>query len=178
MELYNLEEHGFINLNGNWIHSTAIIYPCVTLGRNNIIGAYSVIGSNGEMRNVNPSEFKGGVVIGDDNVISELVTIQRPFNEDEFTLIGNGNIIMAHSHFGHNVTLGNNSEICTNVVLGGYSNIGDNVKIKLSATVRNRIIIGSNSIAGLGSAVVKDIPGGQVWMGNPAKFYKLNNPNS
>lgn len=172
MDLYNLEEHGFLNLNGNWIHSTAIVYPCVELGNNNIIGAYSVIGSNGEMRNVNPSEFKGKVIIGDNNVISELVTIQRPFNEGEFTTIGNDNIIMAHSHFGHNVALGNNSEICTGVILGGYAVIGSNVKIKLGATVRNRMTIQNNSIVGLGSAVVKSIPESQIWIGNPAKFYK------
>lgn len=172
MDLYNLEEHGFLNLNGNWIHSTAIVYSCVELGKNNIIGAYSVIGSNGEVRNVHPSKFNGKVIIGNNNVISELVTIQRPFNKGEFTIIGNDNIIMAHSHFGHNVALGNNSEICTGVILGGYAVIGNNVKIKLGATVRNRMTVGNNSIVGLGSAVVKSIPGNEIWMGNPAKFYK------
>ena len=34
----------------NEIHETAIIFPNVKIGKNNIIGAYSVIGGNGEIR--------------------------------------------------------------------------------------------------------------------------------
>lgn len=175
MDLYNLEEHGFVNINGNWIHSTAIVYPWVKLGKNNIIGAYSVIGSNGEMRNVNPSEFKGKVIIGNNNVISELVTIQRPFNEGKHTIVGDNNIIMRGSHSGHDSVIGNNCEICCNVILGGYATIGDNSKIKLGVIVRNRLSVGLNCVIGMGSMVVKNVPDGQIWLGNPARFHKLNN---
>jgi len=49
----------FINLYGNLIHKTAIIHDSVQLGKGNIIGAYTVIGSNGEMRK--PKDFKGSI---------------------------------------------------------------------------------------------------------------------
>lgn len=153
----------------NQIHPTAIIYDNVVLGKNNVIGAYTVIGSNGEMRGVEQKDFKGKVIIGDNNVISEFVSIQRPYNEGQTTVIGNNNIIMAHSHFGHDVKLGNNCEVCTGVILGGYSIINDNTKIKLGVTVRNRKIIGENCIIGMGSVVVKDVMNDSVIMGNPAK---------
>lgn len=165
----------WINISGNFIHKTAIVYDWVELGTGNTIGAYCVIGGNGEIRGVNQEDFKGKVKIGNNNVISELVTIQRPFDEGKFTVIGHDNIIMAHSHIGHDVFLGDNCEVCTGVILGGYATIENDVKIKLGVTVRNRITIGHDSIIGLGSAVVKDVPHGQVFMGNPAKFYKLNN---
>lgn len=152
----------------NIIHPTAIIYDCVKMGKNNVIGAYTVIGSNGEIRGVSQNDFKGTVIIGDGNVISEHVTIQRPSNPSE-TKIGNNNLIMAHSHIGHDAVVGNDTEICTGVILGGYSVVEDGAKLKLGVTVRNRKRIGAKALVGLGSAVVKDIPPDAVVVGNPAK---------
>jgi UDP-N-acetylglucosamine acyltransferase len=152
----------------NQIHYTAIIYDNVELGKNNIIGAYTVIGSNGEIRNC--KEFKGRVVIGDNNIISELVTIQRPADASCVTKIGNNNLIMAHSHVGHDVQIGDDCEICTGTILGGYSIIEDGAKLKLGTTIRNRKIIGSGALVGLGAAVVKDVEPNTVVVGNPAKI--------
>lgn len=153
----------------NQIHDTAIIYDNVSMGKNNVIGAYSVIGSNGEMRGVNQSDFKGNVVIGDNNVISELVTIQRPYNEGCKTVIGSGNIIMAHAHIGHDVKIGDNCEICTGSIIGGYAEIGNEAKVKLGVTVRNRKKIGAKALVGLGATVVADVEENSTVYGNPAK---------
>lgn len=162
----------WIRIDSNLVHRTAIVYPNVTLGVNNIIGAYCVIGSNGEIRNKKFSEFSGSVSIGDNNRISEHVTIQRPFEEDELTIIGNECLIMAHSHIGHDAWIGNNVEICTSSVIGGYATIQDNVKIKLNSTIRNRITINEGALVGMGSVVVKDVPEGETVKGNPAKTNK------
>lgn len=152
---------------GNEIHYTAIIYPNVIMGKGNKIGPYCVIGSDGEIRDC--KEFKGNVIIGDNNVISELVTIQRPKDEKKSTIIGSNNILMAHSHIGHDAKIGNNCEISTSSVIGGYVEIGDNTKVKLNVTIRNRKKIGENCLIGMGSVVVKDIESNTVVVGNPAK---------
>lgn len=34
------------------------------------------------------------------------------------------------------------------------------------------VVIGENSIVGAGSIVLRDIPSGQIWFGNPAKRYR------
>jgi acyl-[acyl carrier protein]--UDP-N-acetylglucosamine O-acyltransferase len=164
-EFYNVD---FINIDGNYIHRTAIIYDNVRLGTNNWIGAYCVIGSNGEIRGKDQNAFKGNVVIGDNNVISEHVTIQRPF-EFVSTYIGDNNIIMAHSHIGHDVKILNDCEICTGVIIGGYTVIESGVKIKLGSTLRNRLKVGSNALIGLGSVVVKDVEKDTIVYGVPAK---------
>ena len=117
-DLYNVD---WINVDGNFIHKTAIVHPNVKLGKGNWIGAYSVIGSNGEIRGKNQKEFKGFVSIGDNNIISEHVTIQRPFDSDSATYVGSNNIIMAHSHIGHDVFVGDGCEICTGVIIGGHT---------------------------------------------------------
>lgn len=151
----------------NKIHSTAIIHDCVEMGKNNTIGAYCVIGGDGEIRGVH--DFKGKVIIGDGNKISELVTIQRPEKQTE-TRIGNNNIIMAHCHLGHDSEIGNDCEISTHSVIGGYTKIGNGVKIKLNSTIRNRKKVGDHALIGMGSNVVCDVPENEVWMGNPARL--------
>ena len=164
----NLYDNEWINVDGNYIHRTAIIHESVRLGKGNWIGAYTVIGSNGEMRGKDPKEFKGNVSIGDNNVISEHVTIQRPF-DFVTTYIGSNNIIMAHAHIGHDVKILDNCEICTGSIIGGYTVIESGVKIKLGCTLRNRLKIGRNALIGLGSVVVKDVEADSVVYGNPAR---------
>lgn len=163
----NLYEYDFINIDGNYIHRTAVIHENVKIGKGNWIGAYTVIGSNGEIRGVSQKDFKGNVSIGDNNIISEHVTIQRPY-DFRSTYIGSNNIIMAHAHVGHDVKILDNCEICTGVIIGGYTVIENGVKIKLGATLKNRLRIGSNSLIGLGSVVVKDVENNAIVYGNPA----------
>lgn len=139
------------------------------MGKGNTIGAFCVIGGNGEIRGKKQDEFRGHVVIGDNNVISEFVSIQRPFKEGEVTEIGSRNIIMSHSHCGHSVFVGDDCEICTGVILGGHCRVLDGVRIKLNVTIRNRIEIGVGATIGMGSAVTKNIPPNETWFGNPAK---------
>ncbi len=164
----NLYHTDWIEIDGNHIHPTAIIYPNVKLGTGNWIGAYTVIGSNGEIRGKDQKEFQGNVSIGDNNVISEHVTIQRPF-EFRTTYIGNDNLIMAHSHIGHDVKILDNFELCTGANTGGYTIIKSGVNVRQGATLRNRLTIEENALIGLGSSVVKDVKEGSIVYGNPAK---------
>lgn len=167
-DLYNED---WINIDGNNIHKTAIVHPNVKLGIGNTIGAFCVIGGNGEIRDVKQNDFKGSVCIGNNNVISEFVSIQRPATKT-VTKIGHDNIIMAHSHIGHNAEIQSKTEICSGVIVGGYVQIKNFAKIKLGSVIRNRVIIGERSIVGMGAIVIKDVKDESVVTGNPAKELK------
>jgi acetyltransferase-like isoleucine patch superfamily enzyme len=48
--------------------------------------------------------------------------------------------------------------------------IKNNVFIGAHSTILKGVIIGEGAIIGAGSVVTKDIPAGEIWGGNPAKF--------
>lgn len=53
--------------------------------------------------------------------------------------------------------------------------INDNVFIGARCIILKGVTIGSKSIIGAGSVVTKNIPEGEIWAGNPAKFIKKYN---
>lgn len=54
----------------------------------------------------------------------------------------------------------------------GKVRIGDNVFIGMNTLIVNSVDIGDNAVIGAGSIVNRDIPAGEIWGGNPAKFIK------
>lgn len=44
--------------------------------------------------------------------------------------------------------------------------------IGANSTILPGITIGEGAMIGAGSVVTKDIPSGEIWLGNPARFYK------
>lgn len=50
----------------------------------------------------------------------------------------------------------------------------EGASIGAGATILPGITIGRESVIGAGSVVTKDVPDAEIWVGNPAKFYKKN----
>lgn len=59
----------------------------------------------------------------------------------------------------------------------GNVHIGKDVFIGLNTIIANAVTIGDSATIGAGSIVIKVIPVGEIWAGNPAKFImkKQNN---
>lgn len=72
-------------------------------------------------------------------------------------------------HVGHDVHIHKNAEIPAGVILGGYSDIGENVFIGINSAVRNRKTVGANAYIGMGTVVNKNVDGGIVAVGNPVR---------
>ncbi len=77
-----------------------------------------------------------------------------------------------HCRIYHHVTLASESCIGSEhrIILGDHVTIGAHsiVVARENASLR----IGDHSVLGAGSVLTKDIPDGQVWAGNPARFLR------
>lgn len=107
--------------------------------------------------------------------------------------IGDNSSIMSHCTIfgGAGVEIGDNVQISANCVISGAThpldpnkrkiqinkkvNICNNVWIGMSVSILPGVTIGENSIIGAGSVVTKNVPKNEIWIGNPAKFYKKLN---
>jgi 5-methylcytosine-specific restriction endonuclease McrA len=127
----------------------------------------ALIGSPPEARNWRPGDPIFDPALGDGVRVSAFVTIDAGVERP--TRVGARTFVMAKAHLGHDVIVGPDSEIAPGVVIGGYASLGQNVRVGMNATIRNRISIGDGARIGMGAVVVKDVPAGETWVGNPAK---------
>jgi UDP-N-acetylglucosamine acyltransferase len=116
----------------NFIHPTAIIGDNVILGDNNYIGAFCIIGDPAEHKKYWGQE-KGKVIIGNNNIVTGLVTIDA--GTEVPTIIEDGCFIMKHAHIGHDCRIMNNVTISCGAKIGGHSIILDNSNIGLNAVL-------------------------------------------
>lgn len=108
------------------------------------------------------SSISQGVLVCDGVYISTEVNI------DENVLIN------VHAVIGHNVTIGMHSVISPNAALAGDVSVGKKGYIAMSVPVKEKIHIGDNAIAGMGSVILRDIPDDMIAMGNPARVIACN----
>lgn len=155
----------------NNIHPTAIIYPGVKIGTGNTIGAYCIIGSPAEWKG---KEGEGNVIIGNNNVITGLVTIDSGVNNP--TQIGDNCYLMKHSHVGHDAIICDNVTISCGVKIGGHSIIAQNCNIGLNAVIHQKLTIPEGCMIGASSFVGKKsvLKAKHKYAGVPVKELGLN----
>jgi UDP-N-acetylglucosamine acyltransferase len=122
----------------NFIHPTAIIGDNVILGDNNYIGAFCIIGDPAEHKKYWGQE-KGKVIIGNNNIVTGLVTIDA--GTEVPTIIEDGCFIMKHAHIGHDCRIMNNVTISCGAKIGGHSIVGEGSNIGLNAVLHQFSII-------------------------------------
>ena len=115
------------------------------------------------------------VIIGDNNVIREFVTINRATTHGGGkTVLGNGNFLMAYSHVAHDCLLGDHVIMSNAATLAGHIEIEDGAIIGGLVGVHQFVRIGAYSfISGL-SGVPQDIPPYMLAAGSRCKLYGLN----
>jgi UDP-N-acetylglucosamine acyltransferase len=168
----------------------SIIGPEVSIGDNTkieancVISRWTTVGKNNHIQNgttigVPPQDVKykgekGEVVIGDNNIIREYVTIHLPSGEGNKTQIGNDNFIMVHAHIPHNCKIGNQVVVGGYVGLAGYTQIDDQAIIGGMAGIHQFVRIGKLAMVGAQSKVLRDVPPFMIIDGNPAQVRSVN----
>lgn len=172
------------------IAATAIIEQGVEIGENTVIGDFSIIksgvtiGSNCKISShvvigdvpqdrsyKNEESF---VVIGDNNIIREFVTIHKPVGAGQLTSLGDNNFLMVASHLGHNVRLGSNVTLANNVALGGYVIVEDGATIGGGAVVHQHCRIGKLAMLSGLSATNHDALPFMIYVGIPSGGVSTN----
>lgn len=160
------------------IGENSTIYPMVTIrenciiGKNVIIHPGVVIGADGfgYVKDENDRHFKiqqiGNVVVEDDVEIGANTCVDRATFGT--TRIGKGTKIDNLVQIGHNVEIGENCIIVSQVGISGSVKIGARCILAGQVGIKDHVNIGDDSVI-LGKAgVVKDVPPKSIYYGMPA----------
>ncbi len=158
---------------GTWIGSHVCLTGDVSLGRRCRVFPFAVIGTPPQDRT-----FAGGesrVVIGDDNVFREHVTIHGGTPKGGgVTTLGNRNWFLVDSHVAHDCTVGDDNTFANWSALAGHVKMGSNVMLSAYVAVHQFCRVGRLVMIGGITGVSLDIPPFTLVQGNRARLLGLN----
>lgn len=150
----------------NCVVECSLIGDNVKIGANSVIGKAGfgvVAGANGP---IDVPQF-GRVIIQDNVTIGALCTVDKGAFGD--TIIGLFTKIDNHCHIAHNVKIGRGVIMAAYAGISGSVEIGDFVMMGGRVGIGDHFKIGANAQIAAGSAVLSDVPNGEVFAGYPAK---------
>lgn len=171
------------------VHPEAEIGPWCSVGRNVKIGRGTRLVSHvvvdgwtelGEENRVFPFAVLGAIpqdlkykgeatqlIVGNRNTIRESVTLNLgTVQGGGVTRMGDGNLLMAYAHMGHDCTVGNQTIIANSVMLAGHVTVEDFANVGGGVGVVQFVRIGTYAyVAGM-SGVEKDVLPFSIAIGN------------
>lgn len=115
-----------------------------------------------------------GVVIGDRTTLREYVTVNAATADGDLTRIGSGCHIMAYAHIAHDCVVGDRVIIANAGTLAGHVRIEDGAIIGGLCGIHQFVRVGTLSITGGCSKIVKDVPPFMMADGNPLSVHGVN----
>ena len=138
------------------IHSHVNIVGDTKIGKGTKIFPFASIGT--QPQDLKYKGEKSSLVIGNNNIIREYVTINPGTQAGGMiTKIGNNCLFMISSHIAHDCQIGNNVVIANNVPLGGHVIVEDSVTIGGNSAVQQFTRIGRLAMVGGMTGVLKDV---------------------
>lgn len=154
------------------LDSNVRVYDDTVMGKGCVIKAGAVLGGAGfgYEKDADGNKFRfpqiGQLIMGDYVEVGANTCIDRGALAD--TVIGDYTKINNLCHIAHNNKIGRNVTITGCVNVSGSNVIDDDVWIAPNSSIRGWVHICKGATAGMGAVVVKDIPEGETWVGNPA----------
>lgn len=140
------------------LDACVVIGNGIKIGKRNQLFANCVIGKSPQILGKKMNDEYGELIIGDDNVIRENVTIHPGMHPGHKTIVGNQNLIMIGVHLGHDVTLGDKIVMSNYSQVSGHCHINTGVWFSGMVQVHQFTTIGKWVYASGLSGINHDIP--------------------
>jgi UDP-N-acetylglucosamine acyltransferase len=141
---------------GTWVGPHVFIKGPTRIGENNKIYQFASVGEDPQDKKYNGE--KTLLEIGDRNVIREFCTINRGTTQDNNkTLIGNDNLLMAYVHIAHDCIIGDFTVFSNNASLAGHVKVKDYVILGGFAGVHQYCTLGESCFVAKASIVGQDV---------------------
>jgi UDP-N-acetylglucosamine acyltransferase len=142
---------------GTAIAPHVVVLGSTRIGRNNRIASFASVG--GDPQDKKYGGERSELVIGDDNLIREFVTINRGTGEGGgSTRIGDNNWIMAYVHIAHDCIVGSHTVFSNNATLAGHVEVGDYAILSGFAGVHQFCRVGAHAFVGMNCMINGDVP--------------------
>ena len=161
-------------INGNSVHDTAIVnWDDIDIGTGNKIYPHCCIGMDAQHVR---AQSAGKVRIGNNNTFREFSKVTLPTHHTRETVIENNCYFMQSSLVGHDVHIEDNVILCNGAIVSGHTYVMRGVMLGNNSAVHQYQVLGSYTMMGMGTIISANmkIEPGNVYVGNPAKFLRMN----
>lgn len=169
---YAVIEEDVVVGEGCEIGAHAVVKRFTTLGARNRVFEHATLG--GEPQDVKFGGEPSRLLIGDDNLIREGVTIHRASGDGEATIVGSRNFLMIGVHVAHNCVVGDDNVFANNVALAGHITVEDHAFLSNDVGCHQFVRVGRYAMVGGKSKIVQDVLPFFTTDGNPARVRGLN----
>jgi UDP-N-acetylglucosamine acyltransferase len=128
------------------------------LGERNQLYPFTTFGMAPQDFKWDPDRAGAGLVVGDENVFRESVTIHRATSDDAPTRIGDRNLFMVNTHAGHDTRVGSDCVFANGTLLAGTVQVDDGVVMGGNVAVHQFCRVGRGALLSGTMGLNKDLP--------------------
>ncbi|HYH85506.1 MAG TPA: acyl-ACP--UDP-N-acetylglucosamine O-acyltransferase [Pyrinomonadaceae bacterium] len=169
---YAVVEDEVIIGDGCDIGAHAVIKRFTSLGERNRVYEHATLG--GEPQDTKFKGERSALIIGDDNLIREHVTLHRASGEGCATRIGSRNFLMVGVHVAHNCEVGDDNVFANGAALAGHVSVEDHAFLASNVGAHQFVRFGRYAMVGGKSKIVQDVLPFFTTDGNPPHVRGLN----
>jgi UDP-N-acetylglucosamine acyltransferase len=156
---------------GSRIASHVVLHTGTRLGDRVRVGPHTVLG--GDPQSLGFDGAPTGLVVGDDTVIHEAVTVHRATGPDP-TSIGPGCLIMGQVHIAHDCVVAASAVVAQGTMLAGHVRLGEWSVVGGMTGLHQWVRVGPHAFVGGMAKVLHDVLPFTVADGFPARHRQIN----
>ncbi len=164
------------------VHPHGVIVDDVRIGARCRVHSFAVIGGEAQDKK---ASLVGSLVIGDDNIFREHVTVHKGAVRNEThssaqrntrvgTAIGHRNLLMVGAHVGHDVVVGSDVTLSNGVLLAGHVTVEDHAVFGGLAAIQQFVRVGESAFVAGGAMVERDVIPYVIVQGDRARIRGVN----